>query len=117
MKGLGRHLILELWGGKNFNSVATVEGALRDAAAACDATLKGIQVYHYNPQGVTGVAVLAESHITIHTWPEYSYAAVDVFICGDDADPRVAIPVFRDHFEAERVQVMEVVRGIASCIE
>jgi S-adenosylmethionine decarboxylase len=61
--------------------------------------------------------VLAESHITIHTWPEYSYAAVDVFTCGDDADPRVAIPVLRGHFEAERVQVMEVVRGIASCIE
>lgn len=117
MKGLGRHLILELWGGKNFNSVAAVEGALRDAAAACAATLKDIRVYHYNPEGVTGVAVLAESHITIHTWPEYKYAAVDVFICGDDADPRVAIPVLRDHFEAERVQVMEVVRGIASCIE
>ena len=117
MKGLGRHLILELWGGKNFNSAATVEGALRDAAAACAATLKDVQVYHYSPEGVTGVAVLAESHITIHTWPEYSYAAVDVFTCGDDADPRVAIPVFRDHFEAERVQVMEVVRGIASCIE
>ena len=117
MKGLGRHLILELWGGKNFNSAATVEGALRDAAAACAATLKDVQVYYYNPDGVTGVAVLAESHITIHTWPEYDYAAVDVFTCGDDADPRVAIPVFRDHFEAERVQVMEVVRGIASCIE
>lgn len=117
MKGLGRHLILELWGGKNFNSAATVEGALRDAAAACAATLKDVQVYHYSPEGVTGVAVLAESHITIHTWPEYDYAAVDVFTCGDDADPRVAIPVFRDHFEAERVQVMEVVRGIASCIE
>jgi S-adenosylmethionine decarboxylase len=117
LKGLGRHLILELWGGKNFNSAATVEGALRDAAAACAATLKDVQVYYYNPQGVTGVAVLAESHITIHTWPEYNYAAVDVFTCGDDADPRVAIPVLRDHFEAERVQVMEVVRGIASCIE
>ena len=117
MKGLGRHLILELWGGKNFNSVAVVEGALRDAAAACAATLKGIQVYHYRPEGVTGVAVLAESHISMHPWSEYSYAAVDVFVCGDDADPRVAIPVLRDHFEAERIQVMEVVRGIASCIE
>lgn len=117
MKGLGRHLILELWGGKNFNSAETVEGALRDAAAACAATLKDVQVFHYSPQGVTGVAVLAESHITIHTWPEYSYAAVDVFTCGDDADPRVAIPVLRGYFEVERVQVMEVVRGIASCIE
>jgi S-adenosylmethionine decarboxylase len=117
LKGLGRHLILELWGGKNFNSAETVEGALRDAAAACAATLKDVQVFHYSPQGVTGVAVLAESHITIHTWPEYSYAAVDVFTCGDDADPRVAIPVLRGYFEVERVQVMEVVRGIASCIE
>jgi len=117
LKGLGRHLILELWGGKNFNSAATVEAALRDAAAACAATIKDVQVYHYSPEGVTGVAVLAESHITIHTWPEYDYAAVDVFTCGDGADPTVAIPVLRAHFEARRVQVMEVVRGIASCTE
>jgi S-adenosylmethionine decarboxylase len=117
LKGLGRHLILEFWEAKNLNSIPTMEAALREAADACSVTLMDLQVYHYSPEGVTGVAILSESHITIHTWPEYGYAAVDVFTCGEDSEPRAAIPVLLGHFSAQRVQVMEVVRGIASAIE
>jgi S-adenosylmethionine decarboxylase len=117
MKGLGRHLILEFWEAKNLNSVTVVEGALREAVEACALTLKDLHVYHWSPEGVTGVAVLSESHMTIHTWPEYGYAAVDVFTCGEDSNPRAAIPILLGHFHAQRVQVMEVVRGIASVIE
>ena len=117
LKGLGRHLILEFWEARNLNSVTVVEGALREAVEACALTLKDLQVYHWSPEGVTGVAVLSESHMTIHTWPEYGYAAVDVFTCGEDSNPRAAIPILLGHFRAQRVQVMEVVRGIASVIE
>ncbi len=117
MKGLGRHLILEFWEAKNLNSISAVEDALRDAVEACSLTLKDLQVYHWSPEGVTGVAVLSESHMTIHTWPEYGYAAVDVFTCGEESNPRAAIPILLGYFSAQRIQVMEVVRGIASAIE
>src|SRR5947209_7978636 len=69
VKSVGRHLILELWGCENLNSTEIVEHALRDVVQACDLTLIGLHVYPFNPIGVTGVAVVAESHVMIHTWP------------------------------------------------
>ena len=117
MKGLGRHLILELWGSDRLNSLELVEKALLDAVDACDLHLKDLKIYHWSPQGVTGVAILSESHITIHTWPEYSYAAIDVFTCGEEHNPRRVIPVIQSHFQAERIQVLEVVRGIGPLYE
>lgn len=112
MKSVGRHLILELWGCRNLNSTEIVERALRDVVRACDLTLLDLNVYPFTPVGVTGVAVVSESHVLVHTWPEYGYAAVDVFTCGDRANPEAAIPLLRNHFEPERVQIMEINRGI-----
>src|SRR5918912_218387 len=112
MKSVGRHLILELWGCRNLNSTEIVERALRDVVRACDLTLLDLNVYPFTPIGVTGVAVVSESHVLVHTWPEYGYAAVDVFTCGDRANPEAAIPLLRNHFEPERVQIMEINRGI-----
>ena len=74
--------------------------------------LLDLRVYPFTPQGVTGVAILSESHLMIHTWPEHGYAAVDVFTCGMHTDPSKAVPVLRRHFLPERVQVMEMNRGI-----
>lgn len=112
VKGIGTHLVLELWGCRNLNSEAIVEQALRDVAAATDVTLLDLRVYPFTPIGVTGVAIVAESHIMIHTWPEHGYAAIDVFTCGDERDFTGAIEALREHFTPERVQVMRIVRGI-----
>lgn len=112
MKSVGRHLILELWGCRNLNSTDVVERALRDVVRACDLTLLDLNVYPFTPIGVTGVAVVSESHVLVHTWPEHGYAAVDVFTCGERANPEAAIPSLREHFAPERVQIMEINRGI-----
>ena len=112
VKSVGRHLILELWGCRNLNSAETVELALREVVEACDLTLLDLNVYPFTPGGVTGVAVVSESHVLVHTWPEHGYAAVDVFTCGEQTNPEAAIPALRKYFEPERVQVMEIARGI-----
>jgi S-adenosylmethionine decarboxylase len=112
VKSVGRHLILELWGCRNLNSTEVVEQALRDVVRACDLTLLDLNVYPFTPIGVTGVAVVTESHVMVHTWPEYGYAAVDVFTCGEQANPEAAVPALRTHFEPERIQVMEITRGL-----
>jgi S-adenosylmethionine decarboxylase len=112
LKSVGRHLILEMWGCRNLNSTEIVERALRDVVREADLTLLDINVYPFTPIGVTGIAVVTESHVMIHTWPEYGYAAVDVFTCGDQANPEAALPLLREHFAPERIQIMEINRGI-----
>ncbi len=112
MKGVGNHLVLELWGCSNLNSPAVVEQALRDVVQATKVHLLDLKVYPFEPQGVTGLAMVSESHITIHTWPEHGYAAVDVFTCGEERDLTGAIDAVREHFTPERVQIMNIVRGI-----
>ena len=114
MRSVGRHLILELWECKDLNTPSVVEQALREATEACRANLLDLKVHTFHPQGVTGVAVVSESHLLVHTWPELNYAAVDVFTCGDSTDPMAVIPVVRKHFAPQRVQVMEIKRGLFS---
>ncbi len=111
MKAIGRHLILEMWGCKNLDSVQATETALREMVVALEVTLLDLKVYPFSPAGVTGMAIVSESHLVIHTWPEHGYAAVDLFTCGARRDPDAAMPVLREHFQPERVQVMEVTRG------
>lgn len=112
MKSVGRHLVLELWGCENLNSPETVERALLEIVDAMDLTLLSLKVHPFSPIGVTGVAIVSESHVVIHTWPELGYAAVDVFTCGDERDPEDAVPVLREHFAPERIQVMSMNRGL-----
>lgn len=114
MQRIGRHLILELWGcdAASINSIETIERAMTETISACGATLLDLRVYPFTPIGVTGVAILSESHVMIHTWPEHGYAAVDVFTCGHHTDPAKAVPVLRRYFQPERVQVMEMNRGL-----
>ena len=109
----GTHLIVDLWGAERLDDLAHIEAALRDAVTAAKATLLHIHLHHFTPnRGVSGVAVLAESHISIHTWPENGYAALDVFMCGD-AEPEATIPVLREAFKPERLAVEEILRGRA----
>jgi S-adenosylmethionine decarboxylase len=106
----GVHLIVDLHGAKGLNDIDLIEATLRRCVDAARATLLHIHLHHFQPSGVSGVAVLAESHISIHTWPEAGYAALDIFMCGK-ADPDACIPVLRDAFKASRVDVDELLRG------
>ena len=112
MKSVGRHLVMELWGCDNLNSPEIVEQALLDIVEALNLTLLSLNVHPFSPIGVTGVAIVSESHVVIHTWPELGYAAVDVFNCGEQRNPEDAVPVLREHFAPERIQVMEMTRGL-----
>jgi S-adenosylmethionine decarboxylase len=106
----GTHLIIDLHGAKRLNDIDHIEATLRRCVDASRATLLHIHLHHFQPSGVSGVAVLAESHISIHTWPEAGYAALDVFMCGS-ADPDKCVPVLKAAFSAERVGVNELLRG------
>ena len=107
----GVHLIIDLYEAEGLDDIDRIEEALRRCVAAAGATLLHIHLHHFEPNGgVSGVAVLAESHISIHTWPEAGYAALDVFMCGK-ASPDACIPVLREAFQADRVEVSEILRG------
>lgn len=112
MKSVGRHLVMELWECENLNSPDVVERALLDIVDALKLTLLSLNVHPFSPIGVTGVAIVSESHVVIHTWPELGYAAVDVFTCGEQRNPEDAVPVLREHFAPERIQIMEMTRGL-----
>ena len=108
----GTHLIVDLWGASRLDDLEHIELVLRDAVFAAGATLLHIHLHHFTPNGgVSGVAVLAESHISIHTWPERGYAALDIFMCGE-ARPHDAIPVLRRAFEPNSVQFGDHRRGV-----
>ncbi|MCD6080853.1 MAG: adenosylmethionine decarboxylase [Candidatus Omnitrophica bacterium 4484_49] len=108
----GTHLLIEMWGAKNIDSAETVKEILKEAVSACGATLLYIHTHTFSPyNGVSGVAVISESHISVHTWPEFGYAAVDIFVCGN-VDPYKAVPVIKEGFQAEDIQVMELKRGV-----
>ena len=112
MRFAGMHLIVDLWQGSNLDDINVVENALRRAAEAAGATLLNIDLHCFTPNGgITGVAVLAESHISIHTWPECGYAALDVFMCGD-AEPQKAIEVLRNAFRPRLLTLSEHKRGV-----
>jgi S-adenosylmethionine decarboxylase len=107
----GSHLIIDLWGAKHLDDIERMENAMRRCVEVCGATLLHIHVHHFAPDGVSGVAVLAESHISVHTWPEREYAAFDVFMCGD-AMPELAIVELKRAFFPERIEVSEHLRGV-----
>ena len=107
----GTHLIVDLWGAEGINDLAYVEETLRDCVEAAEATLLHIHLHHFTPNdGISGVAVLAESHISIHSWPESGYAALDIFMCGA-AKPHRAVEVLRQRFKPSQVGVEEHRRG------
>ncbi len=109
----GMHLLIDLWGASRLAEAAHVEQALIHAAAACGATLLDVRLHSFGEKsGVTGVALLAESHISIHTWPETGFAALDVFMCGN-CDPRRALPVLQAAFAPAQMKVTEMQRGAA----
>jgi S-adenosylmethionine decarboxylase len=114
LNALGRHLLLELFDCDSdaINNLEAVKGALVEAARRAHATIVDVVFHEFNPFGVSGVVVIAESHLSIHTWPEYRYAAVDIFSCGDILKPEVAASYLVQQFGAERTSVVEMQRGM-----
>lgn len=107
----GSHIIIDLWGAQELDNLALMEATLRRAVDTCGATLLHIHLHHFTPNGgISGVAVLAESHISVHTWPERGYAAFDVFMCGD-AEPMKSVAEFEQAFRPARTHTQELVRG------
>ena len=96
--------------GTGLDDEARIQQAFRDCVESCGATLLHIHTHKFSPQGVSGVAVLAESHISVHTWPEIGYGAFDVFMCGD-AQPWRAVDVLKAAFDTGDVRVRELLRG------
>lgn len=112
--GVGRHLIVEMFecDPKALDSLDTVKNALIDASVASNSTVVGFDFYRFKPHGVSGYVLIAESHISIHTWPEYGYAAVDVFTCGEHTNPWKGLQVLKERFKAKKVTIVEITRGV-----
>jgi S-adenosylmethionine decarboxylase len=112
IKYAGMHLLAELWHARYLTDAAKIRSILIKAIDACGATMLSIDLHTFSPNGgISGVAVLKESHISIHTWPELEYAAVDVFVCGR-INPHRAVDILEAEFQPGRIEIIEVKRGI-----
>lgn len=116
---LGRHLLVELYQCDQamLNDVAAIEQAMEQAATLAGATIINTTFHYFSPWGVSGVVVIQESHLSIHTWPEYGYAAVDVFTCGGSVDPHMAAQLLSETLQAAKKQVKELPRGHVKLME
>lgn len=114
MEALGRHCIIEYYGCPTdvMNDLELIENALVGAARKMGATIVAAEFHQFNPHGVSGMVIISESHLSIHTWPEFGYAAVDVFTCGDVIDATMANEILREAFQAEREEIVHLQRGI-----
>ena len=108
----GKHLILELYDCDQIklNDEAFLRTTITTSAKSAGATLLNLITHRFNPQGVTGLALLAESHISIHTWPEIGYAAIDVFTCGEHTMPEAACDILKKEFLASRYTLKRIKR-------
>ncbi len=114
MNALGRHFLLELkdCDRELLNDLDALKKLLRTAAVDCGAEILGDSFHRFSPQGVSGVVVIAESHLFIHTWPEHGYAAVDIFTCGTRVKPEVAADILIKKLGSQNHVVIEMQRGM-----
>ncbi|MCK5533487.1 S-adenosylmethionine decarboxylase proenzyme [bacterium] len=114
MKALGKHILAEFYDCKAeiLNDVKKIEEIMVEAANVIKACVVNQSFHKFEPHGVSGVVVIAESHLSIHTWPEYNFASVDVYTCGDKIDPWIAYEYLNEVLKAKRSNVLEVKRGI-----
>jgi len=113
-KPLGRHVLAEIFGCDFdlLNDMGKVEEIMVNAALEAGAEVRECVFHKFSPQGVSGVVVISESHLAVHTWPELGYAAVDVFTCGERVDPWNAVRYLRTRFNARNMTAKEIKRGI-----
>jgi len=110
---LGKHIILEIneCNNEKLNDLRFVEKIMVEAALTAGLEIKEVIFNQFNPQGVTGVVMIKESHLTIHTWPELGYAAVDLFTCCKSFKTFAAVDLITEKFEAKRTEINEIKRG------
>ncbi|RLF24603.1 MAG: S-adenosylmethionine decarboxylase proenzyme [Thermoprotei archaeon] len=114
VKELGRHLIAEFIGcpASVLDNIEEIKKSLVKAAREAGAQVCGEVFHKFKPQGVSGIVIIAESHLSIHTWPEYGYAAIDIFTCGTHVDPWKAYEILRETFKPRQVSILEFKRGV-----
>ena len=118
MKTIGRHLIAEYYECRRdtLDEVGTIRKAMLDAALALGATVLGENFHQFTPHGVSGTVVIAESHLSVHTWPENGYVAVDIYTCGG-LDPQIGFRLLRERLGAASCRVQEIIRGLPDEID
>lgn len=116
---LGRHVLIEFYGcpSEIIEDNKLIEKIMNEAAEYSGATIVESVFHHFNPYGVSGAVIIAESHLTIHTWPEYGYASVDVYTCGDSVSPWKAAEYLGEKLKANRTESFEVPRGMIDKIK
>lgn len=109
----GKHILAEYFECEctYLDSEQAIREVMLEAASASGATIVGNIFHHFSPQGVTGVVVIAESHLAIHTWPEYRYASVDLFTCGSHLDPWVGFEYLKERLQSRKWMSKEIIRG------
>jgi len=114
MQKLGRHLIVEYYGCdfESLTKVGYIKQQMLTAAKKIGAKIVGNKFHQFSPQGVSGAVILAESHISIHTWPEYNYAAVDFFTCGGHCDSNIGVEFLEKSFQATSKTIQDIARGL-----
>jgi len=111
---LGRHVLLELrqCDREVLEDIGEIRGILLSAAERAKAKVVGESFHQFSPQGVSGVVIIAESHLSIHTWPEWNYAAVDIFTCGDSVNVEEAVEFVTRNLSCQNLSILEISRGI-----
>ncbi len=114
MDTMGRHVISELWGcnTEKLNNMKFIEETFVDAALRSGAEVREVAFHKFAPHGVSGVVIISESHLTIHSFPEHGYASIDVYTCGDRIDPNVAANYIAEALEADTRENVELPRGM-----
>ena len=114
MEALGRQILVEFYDcdADVLNDVSQIEAILLEGTRASGASIISHKFHKFSPHGVSGMVVIAESHVAIHTWPEYNYAAVDIFTCGDTIDPWVIQEHLKECFDSKNTSAMELKRGM-----
>ena len=107
----GLHLLAEFWNGKEIEDPSMLDTILRTAAAKSNNRALKVEIHKFSPRGITGFVILAESHLSIHSWPESNYLAIDIFTCGDHTMPHKALEYLREVYGPQRVEIQEIKRG------
>ena len=107
----GIHLLAEFWGGKNIEDEKEIKKILITAAKKAKNIPLKVSIHKFSPRGMTGIVLLAESHIALHAWPELDYLAIDIFTCGEKSKPEKALEYLKEKFQPKKVEIKNIKRG------